>query len=83
MSNASQAPEPDVKFYGLRGDYYSRSGTMVGPLYEQSTGTRGDWGKLSVLVREGKRILIEPAPQSLEDWAESVCQQYAAERSPI
>ncbi len=61
-----------IKLIYIGSDFYTRSQTMMSPIYEEGTWERYDWGFVARDLRDGKSISIRPATDAEIDQAEQM-----------
>lgn len=62
--NASKSNNPEVvNIYYIGDNFSSNSGTMMSSIYLEG-GFRTDWGKVQILLKEGKELRIRQATDS-------------------
>ena len=58
-----------IELFFIGDDYYSKSRTIMSPIYVVGSGKRFDWGFVNCMLRKGKSVHIRPATQEELDCA--------------
>lgn len=66
----AKTKEQDMVILFYIGDsFYRNSGSVMSSIYVRDTLERYDWGKVGIALRNGKKIVIEPATDAEKLWA--------------